>query len=179
MVEFKPSDRLRWADERGRVHSVLLERHSMPVAVPLPELAELTSADPDVIRALLERLGILKPTSEMIADAAEYVNRMRRLPPGTPVASEEIDKLLAADSKRGALSLARRGAERYTTLAAATRYDTEGQPYVDETQLFCRVDEADERECSSCASRAGIIGTLEAHSAVGMVGAASCQGGDY
>lgn len=167
--------RPRGKDKMGRVQSPHLEWLQdkdirFPVGKPIPPPAALLKLPRHELDLILQRYKVFAPWNEMIAQAQGYVARLSSIPPGSPDFEDEVNRITQPSSRRGLLGLVRRTQQNYTTMIAA-----QGNPQ----QVFIRVTEGGDGVCELCEERAGAMGTLAHHEAIGAPGAASCLGGDY
>lgn len=139
-------------------------------ALKIPSLAEMRNLSQAELVDLLQHYGVVQPWGVLQAQAAEYVARMSEIRPGTPEFAAEISRLTDAGSKRGALGLARRTAQQWSTLDSI-------QGNVNQEMIW--VSEDDESTCDACEPRGGEIRTFAEWQALGPPGAAVCRGGDY
>jgi hypothetical protein len=142
----------------------------VPVADPLPELADMLGMNNGDLLATMHRLNLLEPVVDLRADTAAYLARASRLGVGTAEFEAELERLLDVNSKRGLLGMVRRTQERYTTHMAVDG---------DVDKELIRISEGDTHVCDTCAELEGATGTYAEHEAIGLPGAQSCLGGDY
>ena len=161
----------RYIDEDGKIRAPNMALAGpVPVVDPLPDIASMIAMPDDELIRTLQRYGVTQPWSEMRAEMLSYVQRMARIPAGAPDYRERAEMLLDMGSRRTLVGMARRASEQY-----ATKEALDG----DAGALLIRISEGDDHVCGPCEARAGIIGTLAEHEAMGAPGAASCDGGDY
>jgi len=142
----------------------------VPVVEPLPDIAGMVALDNDELIATLQRYGVFPSWQELRSDLSDYTRRLQRIPAGAPDYRERVEALMDAAGRRTLLGMARRTSERY-----ATKEALDGDP----NATLIRISEGDDHVCEQCEARAGIVGTLAEHEAMGGPGAASCLGGDY
>lgn len=142
----------------------------VPVVDPLPDIASMIAmADAELIRTL-QRYGIEVSWEEIQASAMAIASKAAAIPAGAPDYAERMEFLIDSEARRTLVGMARRASEKYATMEALDG---------DASALLIRVSEGDDHVCGPCEQRAGMIGTLAEHEAMGAPGAASCDGGDY
>ena len=163
-----PAQRSRYLDSGGLLQAPNLERWGTPVPTlgPMPSITEMTSMSVEQLGEVLDKFGIIEPWAQQRAAMVGYPSRVANYPPGSPQFKSELDKLLDTSTKRGALMAARRA---YTEYSARS---------FEAGVVVVRVCEDDPASCDTCVKLGGYEGTMEQQRGVGMVGAASCQGGD-
>lgn len=155
--------------EDNQLKAPTIDWSSPPEQFRFPEISELVNMTPEELTYYLERFGIKEAWPQMRASTAGYVQRMTSMPPGSPAFMDEINRLLDAESKRGALSMTRRA---YRELATIDALDGDVA-----TELIWITD-GDDGTCPHCESRGGDIGTIQYHAAKGLPGPGVCLGGD-
>lgn len=183
----------RFTDSRGRIISPNVDRQNeaLPVGRTLPSAAQLLDIQRTqgnaALRRVLNLYRVDAPWGEYRAMAEGYLRRITRLPPafdqagnatGDPAAQAAnfeatLKDILDPSTKKGLRQILKQTAQRYSTVEAAGG---------DAEQLFMRITDGEIRNgrwsvCSGCEERAGAIGTLAQHEAIGAPGFASCQGG--
>ena len=183
----------RYTDSRGRIISPNVDRQNeaLPVGRTLPSAAQLLEIQRTqgnaALRRVLNLYRIDAPWAEYRALSEGYLRRITRLPPafdqagnatGDPAAQRQafednLRQILDPSTKKGLRQLLKQTAQRYSTVEAMGG-NTE--------QLFMRITDGEVRNgrwsvCAGCEERAGAIGTLAMHEAIGAPGFASCQGG--
>ena len=132
----------------------------VPTVAPLPSVAEMRDLEPEELREVAERLGLVDDRESRRALAAEYVARVSRMTAGDPAAFErEVARLADGFTRRSLLGIARGTMDRWVV---AETLDLHGA----DTELV-RIDEGDDDVCDECLERAGAVGTYAQHEALG------------
>lgn len=183
----------RFTDDKGRIVSPNVDRQNeaLPVGRVLPSAAQLLDIQKTqgnaALRKILNLYRIDAPWAEYRALTEGYLRRITRMPPafdqagnatGDPAAQAagfdaDLRAILDPSTKKGLRQILKQTSQRYSTVEAAG-----GNP----KQLFMRITDGEVRNgrwsvCAGCEERAGAIGTLAMHEAIGAPGFASCQGG--
>jgi len=137
------------------------------MAANLKSIGRLTNAE---LLELFEETGIVSPWNTLQMQAAQYVQRMTELQPGSIQFKAAVNDMISTESRRGLLGMTRRAAQQWTTIQ-----DTGG----DKNKQFIWVTEADDRTCAPCMSNAAEIRSYAEWEEIGLPGAATCDGGDY
>jgi len=130
-------------------------------------LVDLRKLDIAGLGAVLDKYGITEPWPQQRAAQVGYLNRMSKYPAGTPQYEAELQRLLDFETKSALLRAARRANHEY----AKASFGTEAK--------IIRICEDDKDSCDTCVKLGGTVGTVAEQEAIGWVGAASCDGGDY
>jgi hypothetical protein len=155
-------------DFKIRAPNMALEGQ-VPVVDPLPRIGEISNLEDDQLIALLQRYGVISSWEDLRAKMMATAGGAMSIPAGAPDYQERMEFLLDTGSRRTLVGMARRASERYAT-AEALGGDADAQ--------LIRISEGDDHVCDSCQERAGAIGTLAEHEAIGAPGPASCHGVD-
>lgn len=161
----------RYIDEDGKIRAPNMALAGpVPVVDPLPDIAGMIALSDEELIAVLQRYGVTTTWEELRANMLDTVRAAMRIPAGAPDYRERMEFLIDSGSRRTLVGMARRASEQY-----ATREALDG----DANAQLIRISEGDDHVCGPCEERAGMIGTLAEHEAMGAPGAASCDGGDY
>jgi hypothetical protein len=161
----------RYIGEDGKIRAPNMALAGpVPVVDPLPDIASMIALPDDELIRVLQRYGVTVTWEELRANMLDTVRAAMRIPAGAPDYRERMEYFLDSGSRRTLVGMARRASEQY-----ATKEALDG----DAGALLIRISEGDDHVCGPCEARAGIIGTLAEHEAMGAPGAASCDGGDY
>lgn len=142
----------------------------VPVVDPLPDIAAMIAMSDEELIRTLQRYGVEVSWADMQASAMAVAARAAAIPAGAPDYAERMGYFIDSESRRTLVGMARRASEKYATMEALGG-DADAQ--------LIRISEGDDHVCGPCEQRAGMIGTLAEHEAMGAPGAASCDGGDY
>jgi len=160
-------------DKSGRIIAPGIKRNDnlVPLNVKLPTASDMLDLGHDELVELMQQYGLVEPWDTLRANAARSTGQLKNIP--NPALFEaQLNDIIAGESKRGVLSLARRTQERYNTLSIL-----DGDPG---TLLIRLPDDYDpDRLCDNCEALAATVGTYEEHAAIGLPGAQSCLGADY
>ena len=164
-----------FADEKGRIQAPTLQRTKQGTVkvFKLPTAAQtLRMSDAELI-GIMQRFSVFRAWSDYFTGSSTYVaQQARQLTPllGTPEFDRQMANLARPEDRRHLIGSVRRVQETWTT-----------QRILDDNpnQEFIRVLDSHDNQCDACIARAGTIGSIEEHEAIGLPGASSCFGGDY
>jgi hypothetical protein len=161
----------RYIGEDGKIRAPNMALAGpVPVVEPLPDIAAMIAMSDEELIRTLQRYGVEVTWADMQASAMAIASRAAMIPAGAPDYAERMGFFIDSESRRTLVGMARRTSEKYATMEALDG---------DANALLIRISEGDDHVCGPCEQRAGMIGTLAEHEAMGAPGAASCDGGDY